>query len=587
MKAQVSAMNLRLLLLALLTAAAYFACAAAAIAYTRFQGGFAHLWLATGVLTASLAATPRRHWWVVLLPSAMASIAATSLFGMGSALAVPLAAINVLEAGIGAWLLRRKRSIPNTLDSLGSVGHFMLSVGFIAPAIGGALAAIMAFGTNHARIADSWLVWFSGHSLGGITCTPLILLLLKGEWGKWAKRVAPHRRREAIILYALFTATTAYSFYQQLLPLLFLPLGPLTLICFRHDRVLPALSVLTLAVISATFTAIDLGPLALIAGSTLARLQFLQFYLASVIVTILPVTADLNERRRLFRALRSNKARYRMLLENTTDILIHLKPDGTILYASPSITRLGGYQADKLINTNALALVGDEWRSHVAQCHANVLDSPGSTIRFDYQAPCYDGSLRWFETQSKSVCNEQGEIESVVSVIRDIDARKQQELDLAVAAGEDPLTGLPNRRAFALEFSQRGNGPCSMALIDIDHFKLINDQYGHVAGDEALKRFASVARNALRKHDFLARIGGEEFAILFRDLCANDAQDICERVRAEIARALTFHDGQAIRFTISAGVTDIRSDLDSTLAIADGALYQAKRAGRDRLKLAA
>lgn len=587
MKAQVSAMNFRLLPLALLTAAGYFACAAAAIAYTRFQGGFAHLWLATGVLTASLAATPRRHWWVVLLPSAVASIAATSLFGMGSALAAPLAAINALEAGIGAWLLRRKRSIPNTLDSLGSVGHFMLSVGFIAPAIGGALAATMAFATNHARIADSWLVWFSGHSLGSITCTPFVLLLLKGEWGKWAKRVAPHRRREAIILYGLFTATTAYSFYQQLFPLLFLPLGPLTLICFRHDRVLPALSVLTLAVISATFTAIDRGPLALIAGGTLTRLQFLQFYLASVIVTILPVTADLNERRRLFRALRSSKARYRMLLENTTDILIHLKPDGTILYASPSITRLGGYQADKLINTNALALVGDQWRSHVAQRHANVLNSPESTIRFDYQAPCHDGSLRWFETQSKAVCNEQGEIESVVSVIRDIDARKQQELDLAVAAGADPLTGLPNRRALALAFDQRGNGPCSMALIDIDHFKLINDQNGHVAGDEALKRFASVARNALRKHDFLARIGGEEFAILFRDLCATDAQDICERVRAEVARAVTFHDGQAIRFTISAGVTDVAPDLDSTLAIADGALYQAKRAGRDRLKLAA
>jgi diguanylate cyclase (GGDEF)-like protein len=175
----------------------------------------------------------------------------------------------------------------------------------------------------------------------------------------------------------------------------------------------------------------------------------------------------------------------------------------------------------------------------------------------------------------------------VVSVIRDIDARKRQELDLAVAAGMDPLTGLPNRRAFALEFGHRGNGPCSMALIDIDHFKLINDQHGHAAGDAALKRFASVARNALRKHDFLARIGGEEFAILFRGLCAIDAQDICERVRKEVARAVTFHDGQAIRFTISAGVTDLGSDLDSTLAIADGALYQAKRAGRDRLELAA
>ena len=163
---QLGAMNPRLLLVAFLTAVAYFASAAAAIAYTRFQGGFAHLWLATGVLTAALAATPRRHWWVVLLPSMAASVAATSLFGMGPKLAAPLAAINLVEAGIGARLLRRRHTTPNTLDSLASIGHFMLSVGFIAPAIGGALAAIMMLEFDHTRIDHNWLVWFSGHSLG-------------------------------------------------------------------------------------------------------------------------------------------------------------------------------------------------------------------------------------------------------------------------------------------------------------------------------------------------------------------------------------------------------------------------------------
>lgn len=390
------------------------------------------------------------------------------------------------------------------------------------------------------------------------------------------------------MLYAIFTATTVYSFYQQHLPLLFLPLGPLTLICFRHDRVLPALSVLTLAVIGVIFTSIDRGPLSLIAAQTGERLQFLQFYLASVIVTILPVTADLNQRRRLFRALRSNKARYRLLLENTTDILLHLSPDGNILYASPSITKLGGHDPEQLINRNALELVDGEWQGHVRRSHAEVLAAKGATVRFEYMARASDGDLCWFETQSRAVCNEAGELESVVSVIRDIDARKTVELDLVLEATRDALTGLPNRRAFNRAFEQCASGKHSIALIDIDHFKRINDRYGHAAGDCALQTFAEVARQALRREDLLARIGGEEFAIHFQGMNAREAQEICERVRVQVAASITNYGSRSIRFTISAGVADvIDSDLDGALARADAALYKAKRAGRDRLSLAA
>ena len=581
-------MTARLWIRAIATAAVYFACAVAAIAYTRFQGGFAHLWLATGILTASLAATPRRHWLALLIPAALACSAATMAYGMGGRLALPLAAINMLEAGIGAWILRRTKTTPNTLDSLASIGHFLLAVGFIAPAIGAAIGALTAYAAGGAPVHRSWLVWFSGHSLGSITCTPIVLLLLKGEWGKWAHRVTPQRLNEALMLYGIFTATTIYSFYQQHLPLLFLPLGPLTLICFRHDRVLPALSVLTLAIIGVTFTSIDHGPLALVAAQTGERLQFLQFYLASVIVTILPVTADLNERRRLFRALRNSRARYRLLLENTTDILVHLKPNGCILYASPSVTRLGSYQPERLINRDALELVDEEWRGQVRKNHADVLAAKGATVRFEFMARASDGDLRWFESQSRAVCNEGGDVESVVSVVRDIHARKAAELDLALEATRDALTGLPNRRAFIRAFEQCASGKHSVALIDIDHFKRINDQYGHAAGDCALQTFAQVARQAVRKDDFLARIGGEEFAIHFQGLSAHEAQEICERVRVEVAASITRYGDRSIGFTISAGVADmIDRDLDATLARADAALYEAKRAGRDRLSLAA
>ena len=276
------------------------------------------------------------------------------------------------------------------------------------------------------------------------------------------------------------------------------------------------------------------------------------------------------------------------MLENSTDILLHLKPDGSIIYASPSIAKLAGYDPKRLINRNALELVELEWHEQVRQSHAHVLAAGGATVVFEYMARAVGDELRWFETQSRAVYNEAGRLESVVSVISDIDARKRQEMDLVFEATRDALTGLPNRRAFEAAFQQSGEGARSVAIIDIDHFKHINDQYGHAAGDCALQTFAEVARRAVRRDDYLARIGGEEFAILLQGLSALDAQEICERVRFEIAASTTQYGATGIRFTISVGVADfIAGDLDATMVRADRALYEAKRAGRDRLSLAA
>jgi diguanylate cyclase (GGDEF)-like protein len=125
-------------------------------------------------------------------------------------------------------------------------------------------------------------------------------------------------------------------------------------------------------------------------------------------------------------------------------------------------------------------------------------------------------------------------------------------------------------------------------MIDIDHFKAINDRFGHGGGDCALQTFAEVATRVVRKDDLVARVGGEEFAILFHGLAAEESWQVCERLRQELAQAVTFYGAQPIRFTVSVGVTDVRSpDLQHSLDRADAALYEAKREGRDRLKLAA
>ncbi len=154
----------------------------------------------------------------------------------------------------------------------------------------------------------------------------------------------------------------------------------------------------------------------------------------------------------------------------------------------------------------------------------------------------------------------------------------------------DALTGLPNRRAFdtALnqrlsEWNRRGTH-ISLALVDVDHFKKCNDRYGHMAGDAVLKQFAALLSETVRGMDLVARIGGEEFAILLPSTDIEEARCAAERVRTAVAKAKFHHESTTLRMTLSAGVATARLEERAHLLLgrADQALYAAKEAGRDR-----
>lgn len=153
------------------------------------------------------------------------------------------------------------------------------------------------------------------------------------------------------------------------------------------------------------------------------------------------------------------------------------------------------------------------------------------------------------------------------------------------AALTDPLTGLLNRRGFAGEASKTLASASATALLvfDLDHFKQLNDRFGHPAGDQALKIFARVAAKSLRPGDLIARLGGEEFAALLTKVDADTALTVANRIRATFAReAAIVGDGAA---SVSVGVAMVRdsADLDALLSEADAALYRAKALGRNRV----
>jgi diguanylate cyclase (GGDEF)-like protein len=162
-----------------------------------------------------------------------------------------------------------------------------------------------------------------------------------------------------------------------------------------------------------------------------------------------------------------------------------------------------------------------------------------------------------------------------------------------MAAATDPLTGVLNRRGFlqgaaiVMERNRGSMAPVSMLAFDLDHFKLINDRWGHAVGDTVLQTFATVVRKTMRADDVIGRFGGEEFVAIMPGTLA-DATAVAERVRAAFAAAGAGLDGRQIAATVSAGVAcgSPLATVEALIARADAALYRAKMNGRDRVETA-
>jgi diguanylate cyclase (GGDEF)-like protein/PAS domain S-box-containing protein len=385
------------------------------------------------------------------------------------------------------------------------------------------------------------------------------------------------------------------TFSQSVLPMLFLPILPTMIATLRFGRLGAAASLLLITVIGAWFTINESGPLTLIAGDRGDHLQFLQLYLAMTVLTVLPVASALAERKRLFVQLQESEARYRLLSDHTSDVVVSLDQGGRIQFVSKSMAALAGYEPEEVVGLHATDLVHPLDRAAVAAAHEAALDGPGVPQIFEYRGLTADGSFRWFETTKQGVFDEAGQPSGTVSVIRDIGHRKLLEGELRREAQTDPLTGLFNRRGFLEQLgkavnSKRERERGCLALFDIDYFKRVNDGHGHAAGDQVLREFAFAAVTELRDEDVIGRIGGEEFAVLLRGASLDQAVAVCERFRARVAgMEVDTPTGVKVGVTVSIGVAAIEPGLaqDELLRIADEALYRAKRAGRNCLKLAA
>ncbi|KGY14017.1 hypothetical protein NM22_00725 [Vibrio tubiashii] len=206
----------------------------------------------------------------------------------------------------------------------------------------------------------------------------------------------------------------------------------------------------------------------------------------------------------------------------------------------------------------------------------------------DLKIKSNNGTYIWVEILAKNIPTDS----VVAGICWDITKRKEEEERLLKEATTDPLTGVINRRKLitlaknSLNKLKSSNESFSVAMLDLDFFKRINDKYGHMVGDKVLIHFTSLCQSALRQADAFGRIGGEEFALLLPNTKIEEAQAICERICSLVSNTPYHHQGASISYSVSIGcitVTDGNAYLRDLIDSADKALYQAKNSGRNQV----
>jgi diguanylate cyclase (GGDEF)-like protein/PAS domain S-box-containing protein len=294
--------------------------------------------------------------------------------------------------------------------------------------------------------------------------------------------------------------------------------------------------------------------------------------------------------------VRRSEARFRPLVQSSSDLIAVVDRDGTLQYVSPAIKRFSGRTPEEAIGTSALDLVVEDDRRSFYGLLSEVKNRPSYTSSAELHLPPRHDSNG--ERVIQVVCTNRlsdPDVDGLVLNVRDVTDRKELEEQLRHQAFHDSLTGLANRLRFmdrldlALERAKRSGGKqVSVLYMDLDYFKNVNDDMGHSVGDDLLKQVADRIKGSIRGTDTAARLGGDEFAILLEDMHHEDAaRAVAEAMLQEIK--LPFHVSQRevyISASIGVVVADpLHMTAEEIIRDADVAMYDAKENGRSRVQV--
>lgn len=303
---------------------------------------------------------------------------------------------------------------------------------------------------------------------------------------------------------------------------------------------------------------------------------------------------DISERHEMERALTASERLYRSIHDNVQEAIFLVRVEGEdFVYVgnNPRHEETTGLTAERLRGARPRDILPPGMAETVASNYRRCV-AERQTIRYEEELDLPAGRCYWM-TSLAPVFDDEGRVEMIVGLSVDVTEQKRAEAELRRLATTDVLTGLANRRHFLERAAQelgrvrRYGTPSAFIMLDIDHFKRINDTWGHATGDAVLRSIAGVLGGALRETDLVGRLGGEEFAVLLPETDLDAALGLAERLRVAVTEATVEADGEILHFSASFGVTLLHADdetVDMPMARADAALYAAKFAGRNRVK---
>ena len=313
---------------------------------------------------------------------------------------------------------------------------------------------------------------------------------------------------------------------------------------------------------------------------------------------LMAVIGDVTLQVKRERQLRQNDAWFNAILTGISDYaLVRLDKTGIVEDWNASIGRVTGFTRESLVgNSYSLFFPTGATTTESLQDRLVEADANGWSLA-DGEQIRSDGTVYWASTmisplrlQDSAAPDDAPQDPSYCLIIRDITDKREASENHRRATACDHLTGLANRHAFfdaaamELERMRRVPRPLSLILFDADHFKKINDQYGHPTGDAVLRELAVAMTATFRQIDVVARVGGEEFAILLPSTDLSGAMLVAERLRELVASQVLMIDGVEIKYTVSGGVATMHDNalgLDGLMKRADQALYAAKGRGRN------
>jgi diguanylate cyclase (GGDEF)-like protein/PAS domain S-box-containing protein len=285
---------------------------------------------------------------------------------------------------------------------------------------------------------------------------------------------------------------------------------------------------------------------------------------------------------------KETEERFRALVQHASDAIIVVQDGGDVTYASPAVESILGCNADDLDRFD-ISWIDPDHATAIEEMFRELRKHPGAVEKRDVPMRRVDGSSRWVEVSVTNL-TQNPVVAGYVCNMRDIGERRDAQQQLVHDANHDPVTQLPNRRFFlerleCLSSNTHDDELIAVLFIDVDHFKQVNDHYGHETGDQVLGAVATTLSTLVRSTDLVARFGGDEFTVLLGD--GHDpatAFDVAERITAELSRPCIVGDGE-IPLSVSVGIAVSRGrekTAEELLRHADQAMYHAKRSGRAR-----